>query len=767
LDTPTAPEPNPVNPETNPANSPAQPTGPRTWKEWLAANATALTFVAAAVAFIIWRKLDPFDLLKVAIGLGLVIFIHELGHFLAAKWCDVHVETFSIGFGKAIPGCQFKYGETTYKIGWIPLGGYVKMVGEGENADSEDAEEDPRSFKNKRVGQRMLIISAGVFMNIVLAWICFIIVYSHGVDETSPIIGAVDSGSPAWQEGIHSGAIIDQIADLKNLVFDDIRPEVMSTRKGEKVTFIYQDGPGQPLKTVQIEPGRDSDSLFPKVGVAPADQLVVPKSRRPDFKPYIPGTPAAKAQPPLQPGDRVVASSYDPADVGKISEIPMVDGKRDYFEFEKRLFDLRRHKMIVRMQRGDAVVDVEVGPAYTYTTGMRMAMGRVAAVRTNSPASRAKAIDANEDGGIQPRNPGIKEPTGDKITKVEVGTANGWRRIWSADRDKPETDDGAKTKLLPLDPLRLPSDLDEWAGSNPADLTVRITVLRQTAGKDVKTDTKHVTLEMKWDPSARYYRELIMTMNSPLSIPCLGLAYYVDTTVEGVAEGSPAAEAGVEKGDVVTEIGESEDKQSDVKWVEIKYNQWAAVFTRLQSGESKELKMKVLRNGNTIPLIVVGREDDTWPLDERGLEERGFAFDYDTRLHIAENAVDAMRIGVHRTGRMVKVIYQNLYGMVFGRVSAFTMSGPLSIANVSYKIAGLDLWQFILFIGMINVNLAVINFLPIPVLDGGHMVFLLYEWIRGKPAPESVLAAAMYTGLALILSLMCFVLFLDAQRLFF
>jgi regulator of sigma E protease len=113
------------------------------------------------------------------------------------------------------------------------------------------------------------------------------------------------------------------------------------------------------------------------------------------------------------------------------------------------------------------------------------------------------------------------------------------------------------------------------------------------------------------------------------------------------------------------------------------------------------------------------------------------------------------------------VIYQHLYAMVFGRVSVFTMSGPLTIGNVAYKIAGVDIWQFILFIGMINVNLAVINFLPIPVLDGGHMVFLLYEWVRGKPAPEAVLAAAMYTGLALILSLMCFVLFLDAKRLFF
>src|SRR5205823_4972747 len=67
----------------------------------------------------------------VAVGLGFVIFIHELGHFAVAKWCDVHVEAFSIGFGPAIPGCSFQRGETLYKIAWFPLGGYVKMVGEG------------------------------------------------------------------------------------------------------------------------------------------------------------------------------------------------------------------------------------------------------------------------------------------------------------------------------------------------------------------------------------------------------------------------------------------------------------------------------------------------------------------------------------------------------------------------------------------------------------------------------------------------------------
>jgi regulator of sigma E protease len=86
---------------------------------------------------------------------------------------------------------------------------------------------------------------------------------------------------------------------------------------------------------------------------------------------------------------------------------------------------------------------------------------------------------------------------------------------------------------------------------------------------------------------------------------------------------------------------------------------------------------------------------------------------------------------------------------------------------VSYKLAGEDFWQFLLFLGMISVNLAVVNFLPIPVLDGGHMVFLIIEGVLGRPVPERLFAAAMWVGLILILCLFVWVFYRDITRLFF
>src|SRR5581483_1069498 len=102
------------------------------------------------------------------------------------------------------PGLSFRRGETLYKIAWFPLGGYVKMVGEG--GESDEGDDAPRAFKDKTVWQRMAIISAGVTMNIILGLVCFVIVYMmHGVERPAGIVGTVDAGSPAWQKGVPSG----------------------------------------------------------------------------------------------------------------------------------------------------------------------------------------------------------------------------------------------------------------------------------------------------------------------------------------------------------------------------------------------------------------------------------------------------------------------------------------------------------------------------------------------------------------------------------
>jgi hypothetical protein len=108
---------------------------------WVRRHGLIIVLMTAAFAYFM-TQYNALPVIMVVVGISLLIFVHELGHFLVAKWCDVHVLTFSIGLGPAIPGCSFRWGETTYKLGMIPLGGYVKMVGEG--ADEKDDNDDPR-----------------------------------------------------------------------------------------------------------------------------------------------------------------------------------------------------------------------------------------------------------------------------------------------------------------------------------------------------------------------------------------------------------------------------------------------------------------------------------------------------------------------------------------------------------------------------------------------------------------------------------------------
>ena len=135
--------------------------------------------------------------------------------------------------------------------------------------------------------------------------------------------------------------------------------------------------------------------------------------------------------------------------------------------------------------------------------------------------------------------------------------------------------------------------------------------------------------------------------------------------------------------------------------------------------------------------------DPTWPMASRGLRLLP-----DTRLQKARPFSEAVVFGLDRTMGFIKQIYLNLSSLLSGRISAKSLGGPVEIASQAFSMAGEDPFLFALFLGIISINLAVVNFLPIPVLDGGHMVFLIYEKLRGRPPSETVRTVATYVGLA-------------------
>ncbi|MFO0938117.1 MAG: site-2 protease family protein [Gemmataceae bacterium] len=728
---------------------------------WLKQHGTTLVIIAAVTGLILW-KLYFLDVVIAAAGLSFIIFIHELGHFLAAKACNVHVKTFSIGFGPALPFCSYQFGETTYKLALIPLGGFVSMVGQEDGVIDEKEDTDPRSYRNKSVPQRMLIISAGVIMNVILAAVCFIAAYLHGVQEKPAVIAHVEPGSAMWRAGIPSGAHITRVGSWQNPVFDDIRPLTMSAAKSEMIPVTYE---YKGKKTeMEVSPLKEEDKPFPVFGILFPSKLELPSDRRIVLTPYALGSAAALAKsandgPGFLPGDKIVAMT-DPSDPNRAVK-PIVPSKDDppyeYFEYHRRLVKLAGEPITFVVVRKDAKesqgpVSVTVAPSYRKELGMRMRMGPIVAVRKDSPAEKAGVIEKTAS------------TSGDRIVKVEVSDKDG-KTIRYTNQDRSPKPEAVDTR--PLDPMRLAFELRKWANTKPSDSTVRISVLRE---KD-HTEQPFDLPPMKWDESFADLISLPASANSPEPINELGLAFQVLAVVDAVTPGGPAEAAGVKANDEITAVMLSGLKPDGSivtgKWQEIKPNHWPSAdqiyqhtSPAMENPEINTIGFKVKRGTETVELKVVGKADRSWPLVDRGIDLVNA-----TEFQQAQSIGEALEMGFKRTQRTIRGTYLNLYGMITGRTSITMISGPITLARVSYLFAGQDTWLLIVLLGVISVNLAVVNFLPIPLLDGGHMVFLGYELIRGKPAPERVQEYLTY-GLACAGSLMLLSIGMDIWRLF-
>ncbi len=148
-------------------------------------------------------------LLAFIVAIAVLVVFHELGHYLVARWCDVKVLRFSIGFGKVLYAKRFGNGETEWVVSAIPLGGYVKMLDEHEG--EVPAQELPRAFNRKPVLQRMAIVAAGPLSNLLLAVVLYFALFIHGVPGVKPVLGEIAANTPAAAAGLHKQETIVSI----------------------------------------------------------------------------------------------------------------------------------------------------------------------------------------------------------------------------------------------------------------------------------------------------------------------------------------------------------------------------------------------------------------------------------------------------------------------------------------------------------------------------------------------------------------------------
>ena len=697
--------------------------------------------------------LDPgywWAIAQVIMGLGLVIFVHELGHFLVAKACGVKCEKFYVGFDffdikigdrVIIPRSlvKWQWGETEYGVGIVPLGGYVKMLGQDDNpanmeeeiarsktadVSEEDLYEpsglvdrtklDPRSFLAKTVPQRMAIISAGVIFNILFAVVLGTIAFRSGVKYEPAMIGGVTAGGPAWEAGLSESQVIrigNQRLDegyntfvhmAEAIVFDgsekDAKLEIEYIPKGETVS-----------KTVTVTPRQiGSEHKLPRIGVAPMQTLKL-AAEQPTQK----GRNSNSSDPPFKGGDTIVQANGVDVDsmLDLQTELVKSYGKEISVVIEREPDPKAENAENAAPET--AVISIK--PDRMRTVGISCQWLPITCIRNGSPAAEA---------GFE---------IGDEIVSI-----NG---------EEPDS-------LYTLD-LDVIKHLQEKSGEPFVFV--------------VKRDGKEKTIAVQ---GVLPQRTTLISAAEAVGIESLGLAIPTSNIVSNVVAGSPAEKAGIQKGDELTgsQVILTDDQKADKTYPkegrEVPYKKGSTNFSgthvmiqQYPIGQEFSLSYKRGDDSKVATMNSVGS-------DEYYLTTLGVRLTLFQKVYTAESWSEAFKLGANQTWTDLTKVFKFLGKLVRGRIGAENLGGPGTIAVVAQSEASQGTSRLMLFLVLLSANLAIINFLPIPVLDGGHMMFLAYEGLFRKPVTEKVQVLLTYVGFLALLSLMAFVIWQDVGRIY-
>jgi len=610
---------------------------------------------------------------EIVLGLGLIILVHELGHFLAAKWFGVHVRKFAIGFGPVVgvpvrAGGRWQYrglltwgkGETEYSVRWLPLGGFVDLA--GEHPEVEDGK-DPRGLCNKPAWQRIVVFSAGVVMNAVLALALFTVAPAVGIVAPVPVVGDAIEGMPAAKAGIMPGDRILAVNGDPVETFEDLIWTVALADAGTSFAIdLERTGKeGAPeFAGITVASTRVPGSLFPMIGLEPEREPVIAKWLRPG---------ALLEQAGFEEGDRIVAVDGRPVETWRA--------------LVKALADAPPGPVALRRLRGGTTKEVRVNPAdlKMYEYGMAWPV-EVGGVDAGSPAAEV---------GVRPH---------DRIAAIQ-------------DKKWPSADQVVETVKA--------------AG---ADAEIRLTLLRGGEFLDVSCRTAML-------PGADHPRTGI-SMGAALGSP---------VQVGTVTAGGPAQEAGLRPGDLIVSAGDRGRRVED----------WGDLLETVLAAGERPVPLQVQRGGSVLATTLRAK---TVPQERLSVADAVGMPMYKPLPRIYSPLKAAGR-GLKQTGLWLTRVYVNLKQLMTGQVSTRAAAGPVGIVRAALAVASHGPGTMMEFIGMLAVCIAVLNFLPVPPFDGGHVLFVILERIKGGPISLKVRTWVWSAGWAAVLAIFLIVTYRD------
>ena len=717
-----------------------------------------------------------FNIAVVVVGFGLIVFVHELGHFVAAKWARIRVLAFALGFGPAVcsyrkgmglrrgssereyldiirtePGRSGEFSPTEYRLNALPLGGYVKMLGQ-EDLDPGAVSSAPDSYQNCHPAKRLVVISAGVVMNVLLAGLLFIAVFLIGLERQPPLIGALTPGGPA------ASAVAVNAADLTDASGEGLADDELRPRPGDRVVSVDGRRPSTfddlILAGAMGERGRAVEITVEREGVSrPLDFAIVPEPGVFDglldfgIEPYrsnrlLESAGAAQREQDLETlarlglagvepgsvlvraGDRSVSSAHDLRAIVEAS-----GGAAVPLEFEAPDGTATRVEMLPVAQlenglvpgTGDAVVPIEhllgLTPVMMVEDvsdrgreqGLRPGdvFERIGSVEFPSMAQGILAIRAASGGAI------------DIVVRRAVSGGDGQEGTIEPDEDR--------------------------ARDSFTRVTLRCSVTREgTIGFIPDTVADSDTLVSLPPERVRAIRRGAEAVPPPAH----GVIEHPGTRIEAV-DGIPVATF-TELRDALADATRAAHDAGTGATVQL------TVQRLLADGATPREMIEWTLGADDVSRLHALSWETPFPI---GL------FDLESFTLRADGPWDAVKTGVGETHRVMMSTYLTLLRLFQGTVRVEHLKGPVGITHMGTIIADRGPIWLMFFFALVSVNLAVINFLPLPIVDGGQFLMIVYEWVRGKPVPVGLQNAMTLAGLVVIGSVFVIVTFNDVARL--